>query len=95
MDKQYTLQVELLLRIIPELYNISELAMHGGTAINLFHHDMPRLSVDIDLTYIPFDTREKDLHNIWLLLRKISERLIITIPGILVKRGVTSDEKFN
>ena len=58
MDPQYTKQVALLLRIIPELNKIPEFAMHGGTAINLFHHNMPRLSVDIDLTYIPFNTRE-------------------------------------
>jgi hypothetical protein len=28
-------------------------ALKGGTAINLLIRDMPRLSVDIDLTYIP------------------------------------------
>ncbi|MCF8235433.1 MAG: nucleotidyl transferase AbiEii/AbiGii toxin family protein [Bacteroidales bacterium] len=74
MDEQYTRQVALLLRIIPELNKIPEFAMHGGSAINLFHHDMPRLSVDIDLTYIPFDTREKDLQNIDSLLKKLFDR---------------------
>ncbi len=48
--------------------------MHGGTAINLFHHNMPRLSVDIDLTYIPFDKREKDLKKIALILDRLSSK---------------------
>ncbi|MCF8217994.1 MAG: nucleotidyl transferase AbiEii/AbiGii toxin family protein [Bacteroidales bacterium] len=87
MDDQYTRQVALLLRIIPELNNIPEFAMHGGTAINLFHHDMPRLSVDIDLTYIPFDGREKDLQNIGLLLEKLSDKLRKTIPNIQINAG--------
>ena len=29
-----------------------KMAMHGGTAINLFMFDLPRLSVDIDISYI-------------------------------------------
>lgn len=37
---------------MPSVYRIKEFAVHGGTAINLFHQDMPRYSVDIDLTYI-------------------------------------------
>ncbi len=93
MDEQYTKQVTLLLRIIPELNKIPEFAMHGGTAINLFYHDMPRLSVDIDLTYIPFDSREKDLQNIGLLLKKLSEKLKRNIPGIQVTPGSFSHEE--
>jgi predicted nucleotidyltransferase component of viral defense system len=93
MDEQYTKQVTLLLRIIPELNKIPEFAMHGGTAINLFYHDMPRLSVDIDLTYIPIDTREKDLQNIGLLLKKLSEKLKRNIPGIQITPGSFSHEE--
>lgn len=93
MDEQYTRQVALLLRIIPELNKIPEFAMHGGSAINLFHHDMPRLSVDIDLTYIPFDTREKDLQNIDSLLKKLSAKLNRTLPGIQINKGTHYDEE--
>lgn len=93
MDGQYVKQVALLLRIIPELNKMPEFAMHGGTAINLFHHNMPRLSVDIDLTYIPFDTREKDLQNIALLLKKLSAILIKTIPGIRINEGSKYEEE--
>lgn len=35
-------------------------ALKGGTAINLFVRDMPRLSVDIDVVYRPWQhTREQ------------------------------------
>ncbi|MFO7789609.1 MAG: nucleotidyl transferase AbiEii/AbiGii toxin family protein [Bacteroidales bacterium] len=90
---QYKHQVDLLLRIIPVLNEFSEFAMHGGTAINLFHHDMPRLSVDIDLTYVPFNNRETDLKSIRLLLEKISEKLRKTIPGIRINTGIPDYEE--
>lgn len=82
MEDRFVKQVELLLRVAPEISRIEEFALHGGTAINLFFHNMPRLSVDIDLTYIPVDNRINDLHNISLLLRKLSERLKKTVPAI-------------
>jgi predicted nucleotidyltransferase component of viral defense system len=34
------------------------LALKGGTALNLFHFDVPRLSVDIDLNYVGAADRE-------------------------------------
>lgn len=92
MDELYKKQVALLLRVIPELNKIPEFGMHGGTAINLFYHNMPRLSVDIDLTYIPFNSREKDLQDIGLLLKKLSEKLKRNIPGIRINPGSISHE---
>lgn len=86
MDSFYKKQVSLLLRIIPEINKIDEFALHGGTAINLFYFNMPRLSIDIDLTYIPFENREKDLKSIKLQLDKLSERLQIIIPRINIKK---------
>ncbi len=49
-------------------------ALKGGTAINLFIRNMPRLSVDIDLTYLPLENRAKSFDNIEINLRKISKR---------------------
>lgn len=49
----YSQKVELLLRLIPIVVEEGVFAIHGGTAINLFLKDLPRYSVDIDLTYIP------------------------------------------
>lgn len=46
----YAQKVELLLRLIPIVMEEEVFAIHGGTAINLFLKDLPRYSVDIDLT---------------------------------------------
>lgn len=80
----YYKQVALLLRILPELSRFEEIALHGGTAINLFVRDMPRLSVDIDLTYVPIESRENSLHHIKVLLTELKSRLHQVIPGIRI-----------
>ncbi len=49
MEVSYRRQVTLLLSALPEVAKEKCFALHGGTAINLFMRDMPRLSVDIDL----------------------------------------------
>ena len=65
----YKAQVDLLLRCLPVVARAEALALKGGTAINLFHLDMPRLSVDIDLTYLPVEDRAVSIANIRELLR--------------------------
>ena len=60
----YRKQVSLLIRIVPSIYRVVDFAIHGGTAINLFHKDMPRYSVDIDLTYIPIQDRDESLATV-------------------------------
>ena len=57
MKDRYKRQVALLIRIMPSIYKIKEFAVHGGTAINLFHSNLPRYSIDIDVTYIPIKCR--------------------------------------
>ena len=57
-DETYQKQVRLVLRCLALLPQIDVFALKGGTAINMFIRDMPRLSVDIDLTYIPMRARE-------------------------------------
>lgn len=64
MDKKYYQQVKLLLEILPFVSRENCFALKGGTALNLFVRDFPRLSVDIDLTYVPLDNREVALKNI-------------------------------
>ena len=92
MDLKFKNQASLLLRILPEIAKEKDFALHGGTAINFFCHDMPRLSVDIDLTYLPFRTREADLSQIRRNLLFIRERLVKTIPNISVKAPVDVDD---
>ncbi|MDD4747399.1 MAG: nucleotidyl transferase AbiEii/AbiGii toxin family protein [Salinivirgaceae bacterium] len=60
----YKAQVDLLLQVLPYVAKEELFALKGGTAINLFVRDMPRLSVDIDLTYLKVDSREVALKNI-------------------------------
>ena len=64
-NNNYRKQVALLISIIPEIALESRFALHGGTAINLFDRDMPRLSVDIDLTYVPIEDRDTSFKNIF------------------------------
>ena len=71
----YKRQVALLLNVLPEVAKEPCFALHGGTAINLFVRDMPRLSVDIDLTYIPLEDRATSLTNIAAALERIKKNI--------------------
>lgn len=84
MNKAYKKQVGLLIRIAPLLYPIKEFAIHGGTAINLFHRDMLRYSVDLDITYLPIESREVSLTHINELLAKLKLRIEKSIPNVKV-----------
>jgi hypothetical protein len=69
----YKAQVELLIRCLPAVAGAPEFALKGGTAINLFLRDMPRLSVDIDLAYLPVSDRDTALTDIRAQLTAIAE----------------------
>ncbi len=76
MDKTYADTVRLLLSVAPDVFANDIFAMKGGTAINLFVQDMPRLSVDIDAVYTPWQTpREQALKTISDELDAIAARL--------------------
>lgn len=84
MNKQYKEQVALLIRIMPSVYKIRDFAVHGGTAINLFHKEMPRYSVDVDITYMPINEREESLKAINAHLIDLKRMIEKTVPGIKV-----------
>ena len=84
MNDIYKNQVALLIRIMPSVYRIKDFAVLGGTAINLFHKNMPRYSVDIDLTYIPILERDISFENINEHLKTIKANIEKTIPNIKV-----------
>ena len=86
INKTYLNQADLLLQVLPHIATEKTLALKGGTAINLFLRNMPRLSVNIDLTYLPFDGREAALSNISLSLEKIRDRIRKSIPGSEVSK---------
>ena len=56
-NNQFTEQARLLVTVLPHVAQQRCVALKGGTAINLFFRDLPRLSVDIDLAYVPVEDR--------------------------------------
>ncbi|MGA9110519.1 MAG: nucleotidyl transferase AbiEii/AbiGii toxin family protein [Smithella sp.] len=102
-ESVYYKQAELLLRILPIINAEVDFALKGGTAINFFIRDMPRLSVDIDLTYLQMNEREAALEGISKSLLSISGKIRKMFPdsqisskkirpadslsGLIVRRG--------
>ena len=80
----YKRQVSLLLSVLPEVAKEACFAMHGGTAINLFVREMPRLSVDIDLTYVPIEDRAASLAHIGAALERIKANIEKVVPKVHV-----------
>jgi len=83
-DTIFFRQAELLLRILPLIHREEAFALKGGTAINFFVRDLPRLSVDIDLTYLPVNERDFALNDIRNALIRISGEIQKRIPGTKV-----------
>ena len=77
MDRNsvYYKQVQLLMQALPFVAKQQCFALKGGTAINLFVREFPRLSVDIDLVYLPMKARDEALDEICEALDVISADL--------------------
>jgi predicted nucleotidyltransferase component of viral defense system len=60
MNQEYVDTVRLLLAIAPAVFQSPRFALKGGTALNLFLHDMPRLSVDIDVVFTDYALGRED-----------------------------------
>lgn len=76
----YRRQAALLVRILPYVAEQECFALKGGTAINLFYRDMPRLSVDIDLVYLPVAPRPESLAAIDQAMRRIAHHVRSVSP---------------
>lgn len=87
MDRNsvYFKQVQLLIRILPFIEKEKCFALKGGTAINLFVRDFPRLSVDIDLVYLPLDSWEEARVNAIAALARIMEDIKRSIPDCTIQ----------
>lgn len=81
MEKIYIDQVRLLLRVLPEFQSHKSFALKGGTAINLFIRNLPRLSVDLDFSYVPIADRKTSLEEINLVAQTIAKELERKIPN--------------
>ena len=65
-------------------------ALKGGTAINLFVRDLPRLSVDIDLTYLPIAPRPQSLANINAAMKRIAGRIKAILPDAQITEATAA-----
>ena len=92
-NEMYQRQVSLLIRILPSVAKEECFALKGGTAINLFIRDMPRLSVDIDLTYLPVASRGESLAAIDAAMKRIAQRIRDILRGAQIVPSVTNPEK--
>jgi predicted nucleotidyltransferase component of viral defense system len=93
LSEQYRHQVALLIETIPFVAAGPDFALKGGTAINLFHRDMPRLSVDIDLTYLPVSPRPESLAAIDAAMKRMAAAIRKGLPGARVTEVVNAREK--
>jgi predicted nucleotidyltransferase component of viral defense system len=91
MNRAYIDAVRLLLDVAPEIFREPVFALKGGTAINLFLHDMPRLSVDLDLVYIDHQpARDEALKHIGAALAATAT--ILESRGMRCERGSSAEE---
>lgn len=86
-------QAELMVRVIPHVAAEKCFALKGGTAINLFVRDMPRLSVDIDLTYLPIEPRGPSLKNMTDALKRVAASIKQAMPMVKVHESYVRGTK--
>lgn len=89
MDREniYYRQVQLLLKLIPVISRHDCFSLKGGTAINLFVRDLPRLSVDIDLVFLPVMERDDSLMAIKSALDEIANETAQILPDCRVSKS--------
>lgn len=95
MDNSYIETVRLMLLIAPHVFRTPDFAMKGGTALNIFLHDMPRLSVDIDISFVNHTaSRDEALRSIRQELQSLVERAeSVGLKAALVSTGDSEDVK--
>lgn len=92
-DTIYYSQAKLLIQVLPHIAKETVFALKGGTAINYFFWDLPRISVDIDLTYLPVKSREESIQEISETLERIIQNIQHTIPYIKVIPKIDQETK--
>jgi predicted nucleotidyltransferase component of viral defense system len=84
--------VALLIEVMPFVAAEEDFALKGGTAINLFLRDMPRLSVDIDLAYLKIADRAASLVAIDAAMKRLGASLRERLRGARVNEVVNAAE---
>jgi len=85
-------QADLVVQLIPFVNAETCFALKGGTAINFFVRNFPRLSVDIDLVYVPVEDRETTLRGINAALQRMADRIRRSMPTAQVTERKLSSQ---
>ncbi|TIL42768.1 nucleotidyl transferase AbiEii/AbiGii toxin family protein [Mesorhizobium sp.] len=93
LSERFRRQVALLVEVTPFVAAETDFALKGGTAINLFVRDMPRLSVDIDLTYLPVAARPESIAAIDAGMKRIAGAIRAELRGVHVNEVVNAGEQ--
>lgn len=84
-DSIFFKQADLLVQVIPFVHAETCFALKGGTAINFFLRNFPRLSVDIDLVYLPVEDRSASLRGVDAALQRIAATIRRVLPRVQVR----------
>lgn len=82
IEARYHEQVSLLVSLLPFLNDEPCFALKGGTAINLFVQPFPRLSVDVDLAYLPLEPRTEALRRCREALQRLAQAFNTQLPSV-------------
>jgi predicted nucleotidyltransferase component of viral defense system len=88
-NNKFYRQTKLMLQLLPIVAQEKCFALKGGTAINFFIRDLPRYSVDIDLTYVPFQPREEALKRLAEATENVAANIERRLPDLKVTRKYT------
>lgn len=86
-------QADLLVQVLPFVNAEACFALKGGTAINFFVRDFPRLSVDLDLVYLPLEDRPTTLRGIDATLKRIAAKIRRAMPSVQVREHHAVSDK--
>ncbi len=81
MRDRYLAQTRMLLKMLPIVSRYPDFALKGGTALNYFLHDMPRLSVDIDLQYLPVTDYHEARQSIHGQMERLCDEITRVFPS--------------
>ena len=94
IQSPYIKQAKLLIRLLPFLSGETDFALKGGTAINFFVRNLPRISVDIDIAYLLINKRDIALNAISLMLQRYYSYAQKIYPNSKITKKVMSDGKY-
>jgi predicted nucleotidyltransferase component of viral defense system len=93
-NQEYKNQFSLLIEILPCLKEQNYFAIKGGTAINLFYRNFPRISVDIDLTYTPLHDRDLTIKNMNDTLSQMAIYIAKRVPNAKINQRLSRNGEY-